>query len=243
MTDISPDDIAGRFQVLLEKRGLKPGELARMAGVSAATVSHWLKGKNLTFDALALLCQQLHVSLDWLVSGNGCLELTNTRLTEMETVFIHTLRYIDRDIARPLQQMLDASLRFHRNRHTLAGHPGHQHIFQSGQTFHIVINGNGDIIKPDRHFYQLLGLDTGANHCDKPVNAYSLIAPDYLARARQALVRLQLTGSSQPLYLEVPHRQSGKRFGFLIQGALKMVDNELLTDTIIKPYKPESDAQ
>lgn len=215
----------------MARRRIRPGELARQAGVSAATVSNWLKGRNLNFSALQFFCSQLRISLDWLVFGNGCMEITNSELTENEQWFIHTLRHADQTLSMPLEHILRSVLAFHRTPHTLAGHPGKSRLFSSGQVMHLMINRTGDIVQRNDNFDQLLGLD---NSTGSP-NAFHLLAPEFISRAKQTFNRLHRSGHPESIYLELIHRQTRERVAVLVTGAPVMRNNEIISDVIVKP--------
>ncbi|HEY9034487.1 MAG TPA: helix-turn-helix transcriptional regulator [Pseudomonadales bacterium] len=223
--------IAGRLDEALARRRIRPGELARQASVSAATVSNWLKGRNLNFSTLQFFCSQLRISLDWLVFGNGCMEITSSELTENEHLFVHTLRHADQALAVPLEHILRSVLAFHRSPHTLAGHPGKNRMFSSGQAINLIVNRSGDIVQSHPQFNRLLGLDD-----DKPLpNAFQLIAPDFITRARQSYARLHRSGRPDYIYLELLHQQNRQRLAVLVSGTLITHNNEIMNSSVIKP--------
>ncbi len=59
-----------RFAELLEKKGLKAYEIAKMTGISQVTFTEWKKGKATPkADKLVLIAQALGTTVEYLVTG------------------------------------------------------------------------------------------------------------------------------------------------------------------------------
>jgi len=62
----------GRLSALLQERGLQQQELAKLAGVTEAAVSHYVKGTRIPRSSvLARIAAALGTSSDYLISGNA----------------------------------------------------------------------------------------------------------------------------------------------------------------------------
>ena len=227
--------IGQRLGEILKKRQIKPMELARRAGVSAATVSYWQKGKNLNFEALDFLCCEMEVSLNWLINGQGSMDVAHSEITQEEAAMIRVLRHIGPNISLPLEQLLDASLNYIGSRHTLTCHPAKQDIFNSGQTAYARISQNGEVLNANDVFYDTLGISGRTAIPANNINIYQFIAPDYISRIKKAIVSLQMTGISDYVYFEAIHQRNNIRLGFMAIGSLAMQNNELVIDAVIKP--------
>jgi len=63
-------NFAERLHSLKIERKLKNTEIAQYAGVSESAVRSWLDGNRVPgITAVARLCEELHISADWLLTG------------------------------------------------------------------------------------------------------------------------------------------------------------------------------
>jgi transcriptional regulator with XRE-family HTH domain len=61
-----------RLPVAWKTLGISEGEAADAAGVTITTYRKWEKGEHVvSCDPLLNLCDEFHVSVDWIISGKG----------------------------------------------------------------------------------------------------------------------------------------------------------------------------
>jgi len=60
-------EIKTRLAATLEEKGIRSIKAAKVAGVTPATMSHWITGKTKpTYDKMKILSNWLNVDLEWL---------------------------------------------------------------------------------------------------------------------------------------------------------------------------------
>ena len=70
MTDLDKQAMGRRLKAALEYRHMTQRELAYLADLTEAAVSHYVKGDRLPKTDIAIkICNILYVSLDWYVNG------------------------------------------------------------------------------------------------------------------------------------------------------------------------------
>ena len=70
MTELDKQAMGRRLKAALKLRSMKQKELAYLADLTEAAVSHYIKGDRLPKTSVAIqICNILHVSLDWYVNG------------------------------------------------------------------------------------------------------------------------------------------------------------------------------
>lgn len=88
-----------RLQKLLEARGLKTAQFAKLANVSNSTVDDILKGKtndeNVGVDKVLRMAEALDVSVEYLYGRNERLAASNFQLTDTEKEIIVQYRKAD----------------------------------------------------------------------------------------------------------------------------------------------------
>lgn len=69
--DINGTDIYNRIIQMLELRGIKNSEFYDKIGITRQNLSKWKAGSLPSVDVLYLIKEELHVSLDWLLTGKN----------------------------------------------------------------------------------------------------------------------------------------------------------------------------
>ena len=93
------DKMRERLQKLLEAKGLKTAQFAKLANVSNSTVDDILKGKtndeNVGVDKVLRMAEALDVSVEYLYGRNERLAASNFQLTDTEKEIIAQYRKAD----------------------------------------------------------------------------------------------------------------------------------------------------
>lgn len=64
--------IPNRFKLLLETKGFKQADLARILGKSKGNIGDFIRGKSKpSAEFLSLLAEKLDVNINWLLTGKG----------------------------------------------------------------------------------------------------------------------------------------------------------------------------
>ena len=78
---MEPSTLGERLKHALKVRNVKSQEVADFIGSNRSAVSLWISGRNKSIrnDYLLKICDYLKISPDWLVSGEGEMDLPDTK--------------------------------------------------------------------------------------------------------------------------------------------------------------------
>ncbi len=78
-----PDGFARRLDLALRVRRIgKMYALAVALDIDGSALSRWRRGKPISVGSLVRLCRHLRVSIDWLLTGTGAMELPEPAAAE-----------------------------------------------------------------------------------------------------------------------------------------------------------------
>ncbi|CAA0105531.1 Uncharacterised protein [BD1-7 clade bacterium] len=181
----SSQSIGLRLMLAIQDEGLTPAGFARKAGISRSRVSQWLKGLNLTVEALSLIGEHLPVSLNWLVYGEGQQEAPSTvASSEFERQLIRTLRHIEVD-AGAVHEIVLAMQRYREKLPSLSVSSGGYDLLCRGDIGWIRANRQGVILDTNPAIQRLIG----ASHARQLIgrSTFEFVCPEYHHKSRRSL--------------------------------------------------------
>lgn len=84
--NINGTDIYNRISYLIKNKNLQNNDLYKKVGITRQHLARWKKGSLPSVDILYSISNELNISLEWLLTGNGkCLE-QNEKNIQIENV-------------------------------------------------------------------------------------------------------------------------------------------------------------
>lgn len=174
-----PKVLGSKLEYALLEKGIRPTDLARLAGVSKSTVTQWLKGKHLSVGALIKISDSLELSLNWFLLDFGSLASTeDLQISTEEREFLDVLNYIDNDISC-VGNFIHCLNDYNSNTSNLTGLFGAEKIFSHTDTAQFIVALDGVLLSCNEFFIDLFGL-VDVDIIGAGFNCYDLVHNDYL---------------------------------------------------------------
>lgn len=85
-------DIGKRLLMAMKARGISKQYLfADLLSVDQSTVTRWISGKGMSITHAIAICDQLNLSMDWLILGIGEMDRENHNSGEKQTYSVEVL--------------------------------------------------------------------------------------------------------------------------------------------------------
>ncbi len=113
-----------RFETALRRRNVpKLYVLALEVGVDQSAISRWKQGKSISMVNAVRLCEELDVSLDWLMMGRGTIDLHRPEAPDQVWKDVDDfIANLSPEMVEKLNAMLEAS--YHKVRQRFANRMG-----------------------------------------------------------------------------------------------------------------------
>lgn len=227
-------EIGERIRIVIKERNISSSELSKRLGVSKASVSQWIKGKNLTLKTLALLSSELDISLNWIIYNIGdSHRISSLKVNDKEEALLYIMRHIKNDITSSITNFLQSMEGFistvNLNRHVPT-----DKIFELSKVAASTISIEGYLLESNAYHNKLIGLDpTDLEH----ENIYFLefIAPEYKSKLKQVIASCKTGIKGDYCYFEMINIKNSKRIPVITKASLSTYNGELAINVLVKP--------
>ncbi len=224
--------IGKRLTEALKAKGVDTHYMAELLDVSKYTVNQWLKGNNLTFQALEMFGHKIGISLNWLIFGWGELSPpSNIQITSKEEELLQILRHIGADASKHLNAILQDVKSYNAKAASIDAYNGSEHLFDETVTGHLTVLMDGAIVQCSPSISRSLGytcIDI------EKTNIFDLLARDYHQRFRREMETVLTHGFGQYNLYDFVSADNETRISTIVKSSLIHFNGQLAFDVIVK---------
>lgn len=231
-TDSDPNTIIGRrIRLVFQENKITAADFSRESCISPFTISQWFKGRHITIDALTLLSERLHISLNWLVFGQGDRHPPSSLIiSDQEQALITTLRHIDTDISQAVMQLLKSIHNYHSHSRSIEHSRDIDTLLRTAPIANLTVMLDGRIMAVNPFFTQWMAIDDSS----EPTSIYDVISPEFHYKLKREIDTLLSEGVTQYSFYQFVHKDQPKPVPVIAKSTLIQFKEQLAFEMLIK---------